>query len=184
VVTALYRKSETPLLDTAATLLGVAYPALLLGYAVDLREATAPLIDPPAGFRLMATVLMCVWGADTLAYAVGRLAGRTPLMPSVSPKKTWEGSAGGLLGAMAVAATCKLWLIPALSWLDVASLGAICGGISQLGDLAESHFKRSVDVKDSGSWIPGHGGMLDRLDAATVAVPLTFLYLHYVARLV
>jgi phosphatidate cytidylyltransferase len=132
----------------------------------------------------MATILMCVWGADTLAYAIGRFAGRTPLMPRVSPKKTWEGSGGGLFGAVAVAAACKLWLIPALTWLDVAALGAICGGISQLGDLAESLLKRSVDVKDSGSWIPGHGGMLDRLDAAAVAVPLSFLYLHYVARMV
>jgi phosphatidate cytidylyltransferase len=76
-----------------------------------------------------------------------------------------------------------LLFLPAWSWLDVAVIGAICGGASQLGDLAESLFKRSVEVKDSGTWIPGHGGALDRLDAATVAVPLMVLYLDYVSRL-
>ncbi len=183
VVATLFRRSSTPLLDAATTLLGVAYPALLLGFGVDLREASVPLMAEDAGFRMVSAVLLCIWGADSFAYFAGRGFGRHPLMPSVSPKKTWEGSAGGFFGAVLIAAGCKILFVPAWSWLDVTVIGAICGGASQLGDLAESLFKRSVEVKDSGTWIPGHGGALDRLDAAAVAVPLTVLHLDHVSRL-
>ena len=183
VVAPLFRRSPTPLLDAATTLFGVAYPAFLLGYAVLLREALPGGAGAPAGFLMLAAVLMCIWCADSAAYFVGRAVGRRPLMPRVSPKKTVEGSVGGLAGALLIAAACKLTFLPAWSWLDVAAIGAICGGASQLGDLAESYFKRAADVKDSGTWIPGHGGALDRLDAAAVAVPLSVLHLDHVARL-
>jgi phosphatidate cytidylyltransferase len=181
VVAPLFRRSATPLMDAAVTLFGVAYPALLLGFAVDIRETGLPITIPPLGFRMVAAVMLCIWGADCLAYAAGRAAGRHPLMPRVSPNKTWEGSAGGLLGAVLIAAACKATFLPEWSWLDVAAIGAICGAASQLGDLAESLYKRSAGVKDSGTWIPGHGGALDRLDAAAVAVPLSALYLGHVA---
>src|SRR5690606_27484613 len=128
--------------------------------------------DPLDGFWLTAAVMVSVWGADTFAYAAGRLFGRHPLFPRVSPKKTWEGAAGGLLGAFAVIAGFKLAVLGVLGWGDVAAL-ALCAGVAgPLGDLAESLFKRAAGVKDSGNWIPGHGGMLDRIDAACVAVPL------------
>jgi phosphatidate cytidylyltransferase len=181
VVAPLFRRSATPLLDAATTLFGVVYPALLLGFAVDLRGAAGPPADAAHGFKVIAAVMSCVWGADSLAYFVGRAVGRHPLMPRVSPKKTWEGSMGGLAGALLVAAVCKLTFLPAWSWVDVTAIGFICGGASQFGDLAESLFKRASEVKDSGSWIPGHGGALDRLDAASVAVPLSALYLVHLA---
>lgn len=176
----LFTRETTPLLDAAATLFGVVYPAALAGAAIALRASTAPWLvagGPHAAFWLTTAVLVCVWGADTFAYFAGRSLGRHPLFPRVSPKKTWEGSAGGALGAIALAAGFKLF-VPALplTWFDVAAIGLACGVASQLGDLVESLFKRSVGVKDSGAWLPGHGGMLDRLDAALVAIPLVAVW--------
>ncbi len=183
VLVPLFRKSRTPLLDAATTLFGVAYPALLLGFAVDLRQAEAPLLEPGAGFGFVAATMLGVWGADSLAYFVGRAFGRRPLFPRVSPKKTWEGAVGGALGALLLVAVAKLTFVPVWSWADVAVVALACGVASQFGDLAESLFKRAADVKDSGAFLPGHGGLLDRLDALTVAVPLVALYLDHVAGL-
>jgi len=183
VVAMLQGRREAPLLDAAGTFLGVVYPALLLGYGLVLREAEGVRLGALGGFWLTATVLVAGWGADTFAYGAGRAFGRHPLAPRVSPKKTWEGFAGGLLGALVVVAAFKLLALDALSWLDVAALAACAGVGGPLGDLAESLFKRSVDVKDSGRLLPGHGGILDRLDAMAVTVPLATLYLDHVAGL-
>jgi phosphatidate cytidylyltransferase len=178
---ALARVRAQPILDVAGTLFGVVYPPLLLSFGLVLREAEGPFLDPRDGFWLTAAVLVSVWGADTFAYAAGRLFGRHPLFPRVSPKKTWEGAAGGLLGAFAVLAAFKLAALDGLGWADVAVL-ALCAGVAgPLGDLAESLFKRAAGVKDSGNLLPGHGGMLDRIDAACVTVPLAALYLDHVA---
>ncbi len=180
---ALFLRREGALSDAAGTLFGVFYPALLLGFGIRLREAEGFRLGPDDGFWLTAAVLTSVWGADTFAYAAGRLLGRHPLFARVSPKKTWEGAAGGLVGAFAVVAGFKLAVLGVLSWLDVTAL-ALCAGVAgPLGDLAESHFKRAAGVKDSGSLIPGHGGALDRLDAAAVAVPLAAVYLNHVAQI-
>lgn len=183
----LYRRPETPLLDAAATLFGVAYPAALCGSLVALRVEERAWLDagPPdahAAFWLTTAVLFCVWGADTFAYFTGRAFGRRPLFPRVSPKKTWEGAAGGALGALLLAAGFKVFtpLDGVLTWADVAAVAVACGVASPFGDLAESLFKRSVGVKDSATLLPGHGGMLDRIDAAIVAVPLVVLYFDLV----
>lgn len=178
---ALPSRREQPMLDVAGTLFGVFYPALLLSFGVVLREAEGFRLDPRDGFWLTAAVLVSVWGADTFAYAAGRLLGKHPLFPRVSPKKTWEGAAGGLVGAFAVLAGFKLAVLAVLGWADVAVL-ALCAGVAgPLGDLTESLFKRAAGVKDSGRVLPGHGGVLDRVDAVAVAVPLAVLYLDYVA---
>ena len=176
----LFTRAATPLLDTAATLFGVVYPSALAGTAVALRASEAPWLaagGEHAAFWLTTAAFVCVWGADTFAYFAGRALGRHPLFPRVSPKKTWEGSAGGAVGALVLAAGFKL-AVPGLplGWLDVLVIGLACGAASQLGDLVESLFKRSVGVKDSGTWLPGHGGMLDRLDAALVALPLVAVW--------
>lgn len=180
VVAELFRRLEQPIFNIAAGVLGVFYPAWLAGYVVELRERGAEALGETAGIWLLVTVFAAVWAADTFAYFAGRAFGRHPLFPRVSPKKTWEGAAGGLLGALALVALMKTLALPEMTWADVAALGIICGGISQLGDLAESLLKRSVGVKDSGRFLPGHGGVLDRLDAMLVAVPLAALYLEHV----
>ena len=179
----LYRRPETPLLDASATLFGVAYPAALCGSLVVLRTADLAFLRvlPPearGAFWLTTATLFCVWGADSFAYFAGRALGRHPLFPRVSPKKTWEGAAGGALGAFALAAAFRAWtpLAAVLTWFDVAAIAVACGVAGPFGDLAESLFKRSVGAKDSAGYLPGHGGMLDRIDAAVVAVPLVVLW--------
>ena len=179
----LFRRSETPLLDAATTLFGVAYTALLLGFAIDLRNASVPGMDASAGFAMVAAVMMCIWGADSLAYFVGR-SGRHPLMPRVSPKKTWEGTLGGIAGALVVAVVLKLTVLAFLPWPHLLAMVFFCGVVSQLGDLAESRMKRIVGVKDSGTILPGHGGLLDRFDATILAAPCVYLYLVYVAGII
>ena len=125
--------------------------------------------------------MAAVWAADTLAYFTGRAIGKRPLFPRISPKKTWAGSVGGVVGALVLVAAMKTALLPlVLTWADVAVIGLICGAVGQLGDLAESMLKRSVGVKDSGNYLPGHGGMLDRIDAMLIAIPLVVLYLDHV----
>jgi phosphatidate cytidylyltransferase len=178
---ALWGPREQPILDVAGTLFGVFYPPLLLSFALVLREAEGFRLDPGDGLWLTAAVLVSVWGADTFAYAAGRLFGRHPLFARVSPKKTWEGAAGGLVGAFAVLAAFKLLALDVLGWADVAALALVAGVAGPLGDLAESLFKRAAGVKDSGRLFPGHGGMLDRIDALSVVVALATLYLDHVA---
>lgn len=177
----LYTRKETPLLDAAGTLFGVLYPSLLVGKIVTLRVNEADWLIGPEAFWLTAAVLFAIWGADTFAYFAGRAFGRHKLFERVSPNKTWEGAVGGAVGSFVVASGFKLIVLQGvLTWPDVAVITVACGVASQFGDLVESLFKRSVGVKDSATWLPGHGGLLDRIDAALVAVPLVVLYLDLV----
>lgn len=183
LVAFVFRRREAPLADAAGTLLGVFYPAFLLSFALVLRDADGfPLMEMD-GFWLMTAVLIGVWGADTFAYFAGRAFGKTKLLPAVSPNKTWEGAVGGFLGAIVILFVFRIVALPVLGLLDVAALAVCCGVAGPLGDLLVSRFKRSVGAKDTGTWLPGHGGLLDRLDAAIIAVPLATMYLDYVAQL-
>jgi phosphatidate cytidylyltransferase len=125
--------------------------------------------DGALGAELAFTLLVIVWAADVGAYAFGRLLGRTKLAPAVSPGKTWEGVTGGLLTAGLAAGIAASWLGLPASRLVV--LGVATALISVLGDLTQSMFKRNVGLKDSGTLLPGHGGVLDRIDSLTAAVP-------------
>jgi phosphatidate cytidylyltransferase len=122
------------------------------------------------GHGLVMTLLAIVWAADVGAYAFGRWLGRSKLAPLVSPGKTWEGMAGGLLMA-AVAAGIAAWLL-GYAVTGFVVLGVATAAISVLGDLTQSMFKRNVGLKDSGKLLPGHGGVLDRIDSLTAAAPL------------
>ena len=124
----------------------------------------------PHGIGLAMTLLAIVWAADIGAYAFGRWLGRTKLAPAVSPGKTWEGMAGGLLLAGIVAGIAAVWLD--LPVAGLAALGVVTALVSVLGDLTQSMFKRNVGLKDSGRLLPGHGGVLDRIDSLTAAIPV------------
>jgi phosphatidate cytidylyltransferase len=171
---------EQPLASLAGTMLGVLYPTVLLTFLIDLRLAGGLAIEEREAFGLTLLVFVLIWATDTFAYYVGRAVGRRPLAPKVSPKKTWEGAAGGVVGALVAAAVLKVALLDSLPWVHVLGLALVCSVAGQLGDLAESRLKRSVGVKDSGTLLPGHGGLLDRFDALIVVAPLAYLYLAVV----
>ncbi|MDX1741775.1 MAG: CDP-archaeol synthase, partial [Rhodothermales bacterium] len=148
------------------------------------RAGADAVLGSGEAFWLTITVFALVWASDTTAYYVGKAIGRHPLAPSISPKKTWEGSIGGAIGSVVVALILWKMDLVSLRWFDFVVLGLICGSLAQLGDLAESRLKRVAGVKDSGTILPGHGGLLDRLDAMIVAVPLAYMYLAFVAGVV
>ena len=164
----------------SVTVLGVIYPAGLLGALVLLRNGPPEPLSP---FLLVVLVLFLVWATDIFAYYVGRTWGQHALAPAISPNKTWEGTIGGAVAALGMAVVFKLMLLPALSWVDVGVVAVIGGGLSQAGDLVESQMKRATDTKDAGSVLPGHGGLLDRFDSMVIAAPLIYLYLRFVAGL-
>jgi len=128
------------------------------------------------GFGLFLYLLLVIWGTDIGAYAAGRSIGGPKLMPRISPKKTWAGLIGGMASAAAVGAGVAS-AMGAQSPLTAACIGAVLAVVGQAGDLFESHMKRRSNVKDSGHLIPGHGGLLDRIDGLIAAAPvLALLY--------
>lgn len=145
-----------------------------LPYVVVPGVALVWLRDRPHGAALVLLLLFAVWATDTGAYLAGRRFGGPKLAPSLSPKKTWSGAAGGLAAAILVGllfgAAARGWHAPA-----AAGLAALLSVAAQAGDLLESAAKRRLGVKDSGTLIPGHGGLLDRVDGLMVAAPLAAL---------
>lgn len=156
----------------AATVAGIVYAGFLTTFLAFLKR-----IDPNHGGDTVVIVLLVAWIADTGGYFAGRFLGKTKLYEAVSPKKTWAGAWGGLAGSVLGVTVLKLFFAKWLGWDDVFLI-AIPGGIlGQMGDLAESLIKRSVGVKDSGSLLPGHGGILDRIDAVLFIAPYVYAYL-------
>jgi phosphatidate cytidylyltransferase len=134
---------------------------------------------PHLGKQLLLFTLVLVWAGDTLAYFVGRSIGRFPMAPHLSPKKTWEGAIANLAGSVIVALVAQRWLdIPLRHLIGIAILANLAG---QGGDLLESAYKRSAGIKDSGSLLPGHGGMLDRIDALILAAPVVWYYFNWLS---
>jgi len=161
--------------------LGATYCGALLG-AISLLYPVASLSCPPAGPSSevgRSWILLLFFGivaCDTFAYAFGRIAGKRKLAPRISPGKTWAGAVGGVIGTVAAVAAFKLTALPMLEWWEVAALGVPLSVFGQLGDLAESLVKRAFCVKDSGNLIPGHGGVLDRIDSILFGAPVVLLY--------
>lgn len=152
---------------SAAGLLLVAWP---LSYIVRIHALES-------GRLWLLFTLALIWAGDTLAYFAGRAIGRLPMAPRISPKKTWEGAAGNVVGSLIVAAIFPRWLPVGVGHLMMIALLANLAG--QLGDLLESAYKRGAGVKDSGTILPGHGGMLDRIDALILAAPVVWAYLYW-----
>ncbi len=154
---------------SSSALLLVAFP---LSFAVRLHGFA------DNGPRLLLFALVITWAGDSLAYFVGRGMGKHLLAPHISPKKTWEGSIGGMIGSLVAALAFWKWMgMPLPYLLGMAVVGNIAG---QMGDLLESACKRSAGVKDSGGMLPGHGGILDRIDALILCIPVVWYYLMVV----
>ena len=170
----LFRFRDIPSVATrvTATVMGIVYAGFLTTMLAKLK-----LLDPAREQDTVLIVLLVAWLADTGGYFAGRFIGGAKLYEAVSPKKTWAGAFGGIAGSIVGVALLKLATAEWLTWVDVFLL-AIPGGIlGQMGDLAESLIKRSVGVKDSGALLPGHGGILDRIDAVLFIAPYVYVYL-------
>ena len=157
-----------------ATVIAAVYPAVFLAAGLLLREQ-------PDGLAWLGYAILITFASDTAAYAVGSLIGRHKLAPSISPSKTWEGAIGGIIGAAAVSAAFAAFIdLDALPLATAIALGAGLSVLGQLGDLAESWLKRTAGVKDSGQLLPGHGGILDRLDSLLPILPAVLVYVTIV----
>jgi phosphatidate cytidylyltransferase len=164
----------TVLPGIAATLAGLLYVSLTLGLLIVVQ--VSPTSWGP-GKQWVFFLLLVVWFGDTGAYYVGRAFGRHALAPLISPKKTIEGALGGLLGNILAAFLGRQVLLPEAPLGQLLLLGMLLGIVSQIGDLSESALKRGAGVKDSSNLLPGHGGMLDRIDGVLFASPVMFGYL-------
>ncbi|MEM9806447.1 MAG: phosphatidate cytidylyltransferase [Cyanobacteria bacterium P01_D01_bin.56] len=177
--------------DVAASILGLFYGGYLPSYWIRLRGwesnvSNIPLggywppdwsLDSlPPGLTHTFLAFACIWAADIGAYVAGRTFGRTPLT-NISPKKTVEGALSGIAGSLIVGATGAWFLQWPLWWATGPAFGTIIGISSLLGDLTESLMKRDAGVKDSGTLIPGHGGILDRTDSYVFTAPLVFYFI-------
>lgn len=161
------------LTDGMVLIMGVLYIGLALSYLLLTRGM-------PDGALLIFFVVLVTWAGDTGAYVAGKSMGRHALAPVVSPKKTYEGLAGGLILACLMAVVARAWFLPAFSLIGCLVLGVILTITGLIGDLAESALKRSAGFKDSGALIPGHGGMLDRLDSLLFTGPAFYYYVTIV----
>ena len=167
----LWRKSETPIANIATTFMGVIYVALPMAVLPFIPQL---LVGKWSAWAMLAFVSI-IWANDVFAYLVGVTCGKHRLCERISPKKSWEGFFGGLIGAVGLAVLFgHLFGGNLLVWGGLGLVTALAG---VAGDLVESMFKREVDVKDSGKIMPGHGGILDRFDALFIAVPFAFVYL-------
>jgi phosphatidate cytidylyltransferase len=156
----------------AVTLLGIGYVNWLLGHALWLHRLEA-------GVEWVLLLAWVTWLGETAAYLVGSTMGRRPLAPAVSPKKTVEGAAAQMIVSVLAAVTAPGWLVASLGRWEAVGIGLGLGVVGQAGDLVESWLKRSVGTKDSGQLIPGHGGMLDRVDGLLFNTPALFYYVAY-----
>ena len=177
---ALFRRSseQHPLGAVAVTLLGVLYTAGFLSFAYALRYHNY-VVTARAGSALVFYPFVLTWISDTAGYFVGRALGRTKLMPSVSPGKTREGAFGALVCCMLASWAYAQWVLVPYASLGLRTaialaLGAAIGASVQIGDLVESLLKREGGVKDSSHLLPGHGGVLDRIDGMLFALPVAY----------
>ena len=166
------RNIPNPIANVAATFAGVMYAALPLSLLFFVPLMLGGGVWNP---WIMLGYVVIVWSNDVFAYLVGCSIGRHRMCERISPLKSWEGFVGGVVGAVAIGVGIA-WLLGANLWLW-AGMSAIIAVTGVAGDFVESLFKRSVDMKDSGTMLPGHGGWLDRFDALLISTPFVFAYL-------
>lgn len=168
------RDLPSTLTGTATTIFGVMYVALLGGYIVALRVISDP--RPAMPEKLLTFFFIVIFAGDTCAYYVGRFLGSHRLAPRISPAKTVEGAFGGLAGNLLAAAVAHYTFFPELPLRHVPAVALVLGVVSILGDLCESMLKRGAQTKDASQLLPGHGGLLDRLDSMLFNAPLLYFY--------
>lgn len=166
---------EKMIASVGATLLGVLYVVLLGGHLVALRTSTDPYLQPHAA-DLLSFFFLVIMGSDTGAYYTGRTFGRHKLAPNISPGKTWEGAVGGMLASLLMATLAHFWFFPELSLKAALPLAVVMNVLGVLGDLTESALKRGAGAKDAAHILPGHGGLLDRLDSLLFNAPVIYYF--------
>jgi phosphatidate cytidylyltransferase len=162
--------------NALATVSAALFPAIYIGLPIGALVAVRAFAGPRVLFLLMLTVMV----SDTAQYYTGRAFGRRPLAPAISPKKTIEGAVGGFVFGTALFVAAGAWWVPGMPVIFRAGLGLAIVALGIAGDLFESMLKRSAGVKDSSALIPGHGGVLDRIDALLFAAPVYYIVLKYV----
>ena len=161
--------------SAGVTVLGVMYIVLLGGHLIALRVGFAPQLSK----HLLAFFFLVIMGADAAAFYGGRAFGKHKLAPNISPGKTWEGAVAGMLASLLLAVAAHYWFFLELPTRFALALAAVMNVISVIGDLTESALKRSAGAKDTANILPGHGGVLDRLDSLLFNAPV----IYYFARL-
>jgi len=164
------RPVEGAIEDVSATFMGIAYVALLFGFQVSIRMGTD-------GRQWLVFLYFIIWASDIGAYSTGIPFGKHRLYEKVSPKKSIEGLIGALLASAAMALLCQWWFMPHIGTGAAVGIALALAVAGTIGDLVESLFKRAAGVKDSGTIIPGHGGILDRMDSMLFAAPVLYYYL-------
>lgn len=172
----LYRNKENPFGNIAYSILGIVFIAIPYSLLALIYSFPENLFDSLPSPMLILGSFIFLWTSDVMAYVFGSLLGKHKLFERISPKKSWEGSIGGGISTLAVAyfAAPYLGILSTSKWVGLAAIVVVFGG---LGDLIESMFKRSINIKDSGNILPGHGGLLDRFDGILLASPFIFVYL-------
>jgi phosphatidate cytidylyltransferase len=161
--------------STGVTLLGVLYVVLLGGHLVAVRMGFPPLLAA----HLLSFFFLVIMGSDTGAYYTGRALGRHKLAPKISPGKTWEGAVGGMAASLLMAALAHYWFFRELPLKWALPLAALMNVLGVLGDLTESALKRGAGAKDAAQILPGHGGLLDRLDSLLFNAPIIYYFGHF-----
>jgi phosphatidate cytidylyltransferase len=157
--------------DVASTFLGVFYVAMLFAYQVGVRTGED-------GKQWLVFLYFIIWASDIGAYSIGIPFGKRRLYEKVSPKKSIEGLLGALVASAAMALLCRVWFMPPIGAGEAVAIALMLAVVGTVGDLVESLFKRAAGVKDSGTIIPGHGGILDRMDSMLFAAPVLYYYLR------
>lgn len=172
----LFRKKENPFGNIAFTLLGVFYVAVPFAM-LSVIVMGHPVYKP----TILLGIFFILWSSDTGAYLAGKAFGKHKLFERISPGKTWEGSIGGGIIAVIIAYVVSIFYTEhrTIDWVIIALIIVVFGG---LGDLAQSLLKRSVNVKDSGTLLPGHGGILDRFDSLIMSIPFIFTYTFFISK--
>jgi len=174
----IFRFKRKPLLNVSLTILGFVWIIIFLSKAILIREIAL------GGYELILCMFLSVWSCDSAAFYFGSRFGKKKILPQISPNKTWVGTIAGYIFSLLI-----VYLFVYLKFFDVISysfefkdifiLATIFGAIGQMGDFFESMFKREVDVKDSGTLLQGHGGVLDRFDSLLFVIPSLYVYVQY-----